>query len=75
MMRHPVSKMKGLSLSVVLLAHSANAPTTRILKMKKITIYKSPYQSLWRFVAIFVFLPSPLTPDLSLLLLQLLGDA
>jgi hypothetical protein len=43
--------------------------------MKKITIYKSPYQSLWRFVAIFVFLPSPLTPDLSLLLLQLLGDA
>jgi hypothetical protein len=30
---------------------------------------------LWRFVAILVFLPYPLTPDLSLLLLQLLGDA
>ena len=36
------SKMKGLSLSVVLLAHSANAPAPKVLKMDKITIYKRP---------------------------------
>ena len=35
-----MSKMKGLSLSVVLLAHSATAPTPKVLKMYKITIYK-----------------------------------
>lgn len=36
------SKMKELSLSVVLLAHSANAPAPKVHKMDKITIYKRP---------------------------------
>ena len=56
MMRQPVSKMKGLSFSVVLLAHSANAPTPEVLEMHKITIYKSTHQTMYQFFAIFVVL-------------------
>ena len=36
------SQMKGSLFSVVLLAHSANAPAPKVLKMDKITIYKRP---------------------------------
>ena len=50
------SKMKGLSLSVVLLAHSANAPAPKVLKMDKITIYKRLHQTLYQFFAISLVL-------------------
>jgi len=62
MMRQPVSKMKGLTFRVVLLAHSANAPTPKVLKMHQMTIYKRPDQTLYQFFAIFVDLDSDTAP-------------
>ena len=42
--------------------------------MEEMIIYKCSHQILWRFVAIFVVLPTPLSLTSRLLLMQLLGD-
>ena len=52
------SKMKELSLSVVLLAHSANAPAPKVHKMHKITIYKRPTKLCTNSLPILVVLDS-----------------
>ena len=52
----PSAKWRGSIYSVVLLAHTFNAHTLLVSKRKKLTIYKSPYQTLCSFVAIFAVL-------------------
>jgi hypothetical protein len=54
----PPSPKKGATFSFVLLAHTANAHTVLVSKMKEIAICKIPHCNSWPAFAIFVSLAS-----------------